>query len=272
MMKRFTFLLTLLLFFTTNLCAQDNTEFTVNYGSYILKYQPTSETECTLLGFSPNPTSEIELSIPEKVIYNELNYVDNNTLKFERGTLGLARMDYTYCTQNQLKESNLAFNYEVIQIESDVCGDSKNGLVYSMPTAKLSRDDTPSYGIRITNNKFYRVVRAIGNHSTRSTNYQRQVLIQGNTFDTILGDTIKLPKYKDISIKENYFKAISSTYVGGQRIRVIKCVNKNGKAYTDMVSSAKKLWSSQNYYMSSDGNYYLISKNKNVDNYKIAIQ
>lgn len=75
MMKRFTFLLTLLLLFTTNLCAQDNTEFTVSYGSYILKYQPTSETECTLLGFSSIPTSgAIELSIPETASYNEKEY------------------------------------------------------------------------------------------------------------------------------------------------------------------------------------------------------
>ena len=185
---------------------------------------------------------------------------------------GYTRMNYTYCTQNGLKESNAAFNYEVIQIESDVCGDSKNGLVYSMPTAKLSRDDTPSYGVKIENNKFYRVVRAIGNHSTRSTNYQRKVLIQNNTFDTVLADTIKLPKYKDISIKGNYFKGISSTYVGGQRIRVIKCVNRDNKAYTDMVSSAKKLWGSLNYYMSSDGNYYTIDKNGKMDTYKITVQ
>lgn len=75
MMKRFTFLLTLLLLFTTNLCAQDNTEFTVSYGSYILKYQPTSETECTLLGFSSIPTSgAIELSIPEKASNGKKEY------------------------------------------------------------------------------------------------------------------------------------------------------------------------------------------------------
>lgn len=75
MMKRFTFLLTLLLLFTTNLCAQDNTEFTVSYGSYILKYQPTSETECTLLGFSSIPTSgAIELSIPKTAINGEKEY------------------------------------------------------------------------------------------------------------------------------------------------------------------------------------------------------
>ncbi|MBE6335489.1 MAG: T9SS type A sorting domain-containing protein [Lentimicrobiaceae bacterium] len=80
MMKRFTFLLTLLLLFTTNLCAQDNTEFTVSYGSgdyaYGLGYKIISETNrtCTLLGFSSAPQSAIELSIPEKASYGEKEY------------------------------------------------------------------------------------------------------------------------------------------------------------------------------------------------------
>ncbi|MBE5934527.1 MAG: hypothetical protein E7262_01880 [Lachnospiraceae bacterium] len=181
-------------------------------------------------------------------------------------------MNYTYCKQNQLTETNAAFNNEVIQIESDVCGDSSTGVVYSCPTARLSRDDTPSYQIYIKNNKFYRVVRAIGNHSHRSTNYQTHILIQGNTFDTVLADTIRFPKYKDFSIKENYFKAISSTYVGGQRIRIIKSVNKENKKYTDLEQSAKKLWASQNYYFSSSEEYKLISSYKSSDNYKITIQ
>ena len=185
---------------------------------------------------------------------------------------GYKRMDYTYCTQNGLKETNSAFNQEVIQIESDVCGDSKNGLVYSLPTAKLSRDDTPTYGVQIKDNKFYRVLRAIGNHSTRSTNYQRKVLIEGNTFDSVLADAIRLPKFKDIAIKGNYFKAMSSTYVGGQRIRVIQCVNKDNKAYTNMSTSAKKLWGSLNYYWSSEGSYFPIDRNGKMDTYKITVQ
>ena len=79
MMKRFTFLLTLLLLFTTNLCAQDNTEFTVNYGSgnaYGLRYKIISEANrtCTLLGFSSAPTSAIELSIPETASYGGKEY------------------------------------------------------------------------------------------------------------------------------------------------------------------------------------------------------
>ena len=80
MMKRFTFLLTLLLLFTTNLCAQDNTEFTVSYGSgdyaYGLRYKIISEANrtCTLLGFSSAPTSAIELSIPEIAIYDGKEY------------------------------------------------------------------------------------------------------------------------------------------------------------------------------------------------------
>lgn len=78
-MKRFTFLLTLLLLFTTNLCAQDNTEFTVNYGSgnaYGLRYKIISEANrtCTLLGFSSAPTSAIELSIPETASYGGKEY------------------------------------------------------------------------------------------------------------------------------------------------------------------------------------------------------
>ena len=151
-------------------------------------------------------------------------------------------------------------------------GNSKSGLVYSLPTAKLSRDDTPCYGIQINNNKFYRVLRAIGNHSTRSKNYQRKVSIAGNTFENVVADAIRLPKYQDISLKGNYFNAISSTYVAGQRIRVIGCVNKYNKAYTDMVASALKLWGSTNYYMSSDGNYYTIDTYKNTNNYKITVE
>ena len=79
MMKRFTFLLTLLLLFTTNLCAQDN-PFIVEYndGDYGLKYQitNTSTLECTLLGFDSNnyPGSSIELSIPEKATHDGKDY------------------------------------------------------------------------------------------------------------------------------------------------------------------------------------------------------
>lgn len=79
MMKRFTFLLTLLLLFTTNLCAQDNT-FIVEYndGDYGLKYQitDTRTLECKLLGFDSNnyPGSSIELSIPEKASNGENEY------------------------------------------------------------------------------------------------------------------------------------------------------------------------------------------------------
>lgn len=80
MMKRFTFLLTLLLLFTTNLCAQDNTEFTVSYGSgdyaYGLGYKIISEANrtCTLLGFSSTPKYAIELSIPEIATYDGKDY------------------------------------------------------------------------------------------------------------------------------------------------------------------------------------------------------
>ena len=73
-------MLTLLLLFTTNLCAQDNTEFTVSYGSgdyaYGLGYKIISETNrtCTLLGFSSAPKNAIELSIPEKASNGENEY------------------------------------------------------------------------------------------------------------------------------------------------------------------------------------------------------
>lgn len=73
-------MLTLLLLFTTNLCAQDNTEFTVSYGSgdyaYGLGYKIISEANrtCTLLGFSSTPKYAIELSIPEIATYDGKDY------------------------------------------------------------------------------------------------------------------------------------------------------------------------------------------------------
>ena len=141
-----------------------------------------------------------------------------------------------------------------------------------MPTAKLSRDDTPSKKISIQGNTFNRVICAIGNHSTRSGNYQENIVIANNTFDTTLGDTLRLAKYKNVRITANKFVAISSSYVMGQRIRAVTCVNGSGVPLTNVKNSTLTKWASENYYLSSDGKYYLVSKNKNIANYKMMIK
>ncbi len=197
-------------------------------------------------------------------LFQNLDYVDT--------TAGHTRVSYKFCVDMGLKERNEIFNKEVIQIEGDCWGEGNNGKVYSMPTALLSRDDTPSKKINVSNNTFKRVISAIGNHSTRSKNYQEDIVITNNTFDTTVGDTLRLAKYKNTTVSGNKFASISSTFVGGQRIRAAACVNSYDIALTQVKSSTLWNWASSNYYLSSDGKYYLISRNKNSDNYKMVIK
>lgn len=197
-------------------------------------------------------------------LFQNLDYVDT--------TAGHTRVSYKFCVDMGLKERNEVFNKEVIQIESDVAGEGANGKVYSMPSALLSRDDTPSKKITISNNTFKRVICAVGNHSTRSAKYQEGIIITNNLFDSTVGDTIRLAKYKNTTVSGNKFANISSAFVGGQRIRAAACLNSYDIALAKVKSSILWNWASSNYYLSSDGKYYLISRYKNTDNYKMLIK
>jgi hypothetical protein len=199
-----------------------------------------------------------------------ITYCDFKKTDYIKKDDGYKRMSLAYCKKNRITEGDKEFNYEAIQIESDLDGTSLYGYIYSCPTARLSRDDTPSKDIRISKCTFDRVIRAIGNHTSRSENYQKDITIAHNTFKNVVGDVLKFPKYNNIDITYNYFANISSDYIGGKRIRVIESLGNGGVDYSNMSHIAKK-WADNNYYLTSAGKYNKISNISTKSNSKIRI-
>jgi len=139
----------------------------------------------------------------------------------------------TYYANNKSKIKTTSFQKEVIQIEGDLSSEA-------WPTSKTSHDTTACTNIYIKNNNFKFVLRGIGNHTPSYVNLHKNIVITGNTFQSVVHDTICLPNgFSNVTIKDNKFKYSSSDDIGGKRMRIGKTV----KASLETLKANNLYWS-----------------------------